>query len=71
MKAPEDVDVGCGGPRNTEERKRVPEDGGAQMREPVNRGLGGRFCPRQPEKAHKDLRWFREEIPYVHRSISE
>ncbi|PKA49391.1 hypothetical protein AXF42_Ash016580 [Apostasia shenzhenica] len=50
MKALEDVDVGCGGPGNTKERKRVPGDGGVQMGEPINRGSGGRFCPRQPEK---------------------
>ncbi|PKA67017.1 hypothetical protein AXF42_Ash004508 [Apostasia shenzhenica] len=35
---------------NTKEKERVPEDGGAQMGESVNRGSGGRFCPRQPEK---------------------
>ncbi|PKA64793.1 hypothetical protein AXF42_Ash016824 [Apostasia shenzhenica] len=31
----------------------------------------GRNQFRASRETHRDLRWFREEIPYVHRSISE
>ncbi|PKA54212.1 hypothetical protein AXF42_Ash000045 [Apostasia shenzhenica] len=33
--------------------------------------LRGKILSKATREAHRDLRWFREKIPYVHRSVSE
>ncbi|PKA52959.1 hypothetical protein AXF42_Ash001940 [Apostasia shenzhenica] len=70
MKAPEDVDVGCGGPREHQREREFRETAalkGISLLTEAQQGSEFRAF----RETHRGLRWFREIIPYVHRTVSE